>query len=47
MGNEEGRFALYAGQNDGLREIVDGTGWRVRRFIDDAGPLYCAILEHQ
>ena len=30
-----------------LREIVDGTGWRVRRFIDDAGPLYCAILEHQ
>jgi SAM-dependent methyltransferase len=29
-----------------LREIVDGTGWRVRRFIDDAGPLYCAILEH-
>jgi hypothetical protein len=26
-------------------EIVDGSGWQVRRFIDDAGPLSCAILE--
>jgi hypothetical protein len=28
-----------------MQELLDGSGWRVRRFIDDAGPLYSAILE--
>jgi SAM-dependent methyltransferase len=35
---------LFVSQGE-MQEIVDGSGWHVRRFIDDAGPLYCAILE--
>jgi SAM-dependent methyltransferase len=28
-----------------MREIVDGTGWRIRRYIDSKGPNYIAIIE--
>ena len=28
-----------------MREIVAGTGWRVVRLIEAAGPLYTAVLE--
>jgi SAM-dependent methyltransferase len=38
-------FAYIIVSQEEMQEIVDGTGWHVRRFIDDAGPLYCAILE--
>jgi SAM-dependent methyltransferase len=38
-------FDYLIASQDEMRELVDGTGWRVRRFIDDAGPVYCAILE--
>jgi SAM-dependent methyltransferase len=28
-----------------LRELVEGTGWHVRKVIEGAGPLYVAVLE--
>lgn len=28
-----------------LKEIVEGTGWRVRRIIDSDDPIYVAVLE--
>jgi hypothetical protein len=28
-----------------LEELVEGTGWRVRRFVDDGSPRYAAVLE--
>ena len=30
---------------DEMREIVSGTGWVVRRFIEPEGPQYVAIIE--
>jgi len=30
-----------------MREIVDGTGWRVARFFDSDGPQYVAVLEKE
>ncbi len=30
---------------DEMRSLVDGTGWRVRRFVDPHGALYVAVLE--
>jgi SAM-dependent methyltransferase len=28
-----------------MQELLTGSGWHVRRFIEDDGPLYCAVLE--
>ena len=28
-----------------MQELLRGSGWHVRRFIEDDGPLYCAVLE--
>lgn len=28
-----------------MEELVAKTGWHVRRFLDDEGPFYCAVLE--
>lgn len=28
-----------------MRQIVAGTGWRIRRFLPSGGPLYSAIIE--
>jgi SAM-dependent methyltransferase len=28
-----------------MEEILDGTGWRVRRFLESGGPPYIAIIE--
>jgi len=36
---------LFVSQEE-LREMLDGTGWVVARFLDDDGPLYCAVLEN-
>jgi SAM-dependent methyltransferase len=30
-----------------LAELVEGTGWRLARTIDDASPIYVAVLEKQ
>jgi hypothetical protein len=30
---------------DELRELVIGTGWHVRRFVDGEGSLYVTVLE--
>ena len=30
---------------DEMRSLVDGTGWRVPRFVDPHGALYVAVLE--
>ena len=30
-----------------MQEIVAGTGWRVRSFIDSKGSVYIAILEKE
>jgi SAM-dependent methyltransferase len=30
---------------DEMREIVDGTGWRVARFFRSRGPTYSAVIE--
>lgn len=28
-----------------VKQIVDGTGWRIKKFIDSKGPRYAMILE--
>ena len=28
-----------------LEEILDGTGWRLARMIEDDGPTYVAVIE--
>jgi hypothetical protein len=28
-----------------VKQIVDGTGWKVRRFIESKGPSYVIIIE--
>jgi len=28
-----------------MERLVAGTGWRVRRFIDDGSPRYTVVLE--
>ena len=30
-----------------MEEILRGTGWGVKRFIDLAGPTYIAIIEKE
>lgn len=30
-----------------MKQIVDGTGWRVARFIESRGPAYAVIVEKQ
>jgi hypothetical protein len=35
---------LLASKNE-MRSIVDGTGWRVREFLDSDGSVYVGILE--
>lgn len=30
-----------------LAELVEGTGWRLARTIEDEGPIYVAVLEKQ
>lgn len=30
-----------------MGEILDGTGWRVARFIDSKGPMYIAVIEKE
>lgn len=30
---------------DEMRKLLEGTGWRVRRFIDSKGPTYIAVIE--
>ena len=32
---------------DEMKEILNGTGWQVRRFIETAGSSYVAIIEKQ
>jgi SAM-dependent methyltransferase len=32
---------------DEMRKIVEGTGWRIARFFDSAGPQYIAVLEKE
>jgi hypothetical protein len=35
---------LFASKAE-VRQIVDGTGWRVKKFIDSKGSTYAMILE--
>jgi hypothetical protein len=28
-----------------MAELLEGMGWHVARFIEDDGPIYCAVLE--
>lgn len=30
-----------------MREMIDGTGWRIARFFDSDGPNYIAVLEKE
>ena len=30
-----------------LQKILSGTGWKVKRFIEDQGPIYIAIIEKE
>jgi hypothetical protein len=30
-----------------MKQIVERTGWSVRRFIDTNGPVYTAIIEKE
>ena len=30
-----------------MAELVTGTGWTIARILEDAGPLYCAVLEKE
>jgi SAM-dependent methyltransferase len=32
---------------DEMQEIVRGTGWEIRQFIDSEGPMYIAVLEKE
>ncbi|MDY7010656.1 MAG: class I SAM-dependent methyltransferase [Planctomycetota bacterium] len=32
---------------DEMREIVDGTGWKISRFFDSKGSVYIAVLEKE
>ncbi len=32
---------------DEMRRILDGTGWRVGRFVDSAGSAYVAVIEKE
>lgn len=37
---------LFASKKE-LMEILDGTGWRINRFIDSEGPVYVAVMEKE
>jgi hypothetical protein len=28
-----------------VKQIINGTGWRIKKFIDSKGPRYAMILE--
>jgi hypothetical protein len=28
-----------------MKEILDGTGWKVKKFVDSGNSLYVAIIE--
>ena len=30
-----------------MQKILSGTGWKVKRFIEDQGPIYIAIIEKE
>jgi len=30
-----------------MRTILQGTGWKINRFIDSPGPAYVAIIEKE
>jgi len=30
-----------------MESIMEGTGWKVRRFIDGDGPVYIAVIEKE
>jgi len=30
-----------------MSKILDGTGWRIARFIDSKGPMYVAVIEKE
>ena len=35
---------LFVSKDD-MQTILDGTGWRIRRFIDTDNSVYIAIIE--
>lgn len=37
---------LFASKKE-VMEILDGTGWRIGRFIDSEGPMYVAVMEKE
>jgi len=49
------RFRKYKGDwfdyllvsKDEMKEILKGTGWKVRKFIDSDGPIYMSIIEKE
>ena len=49
------RYKKYATQwfdyllvsRDEMQQVLEGTGWQVRRFLDRAGSAYVAIIEKQ
>ena len=38
-------FDYLLASNIEVKQIVDGTGWRIKKFIDSKGPTYAMILE--
>jgi hypothetical protein len=32
---------------DEMRDVIEGTGWKISRFFDSEGALYVAILEKE
>jgi SAM-dependent methyltransferase len=39
-------FDYLLASPDEVTELVDGTGWRVRRFVHGQGSFYIAVLDH-
>jgi SAM-dependent methyltransferase len=40
-------FGLLLVSRDEISGILEGTGWRVSRFLSDGGPSYVAVIEKQ
>lgn len=40
-------FDLLLLSRDELQELLQGTGWRIERFIDSDGPTYIAVLSKE
>jgi SAM-dependent methyltransferase len=38
-------FRYWLASKSEIRDFVKGTGWQVKKFIDDRGPMYSVILE--